>query len=472
MYVSTSSLKLSPHAFAKMSKLQFLEFEAKCDCPQGLQSLSSELRYLSWFNYPQATLAHKFCAEKLVILDLSYSKIIKLWDGVQNLVNLKQVKLGSCYNLLELPDFSKATNLEVLEARDCRELSGVHSSIFSLNKLNTLDLSWCGKIATLTSDTHLSSLSYLNFGYCCNLREFSVTSENMKKLDLTYVQVQALPSSFEHQSKLEILCLRGSDIEELPSCIKKLTRLQYLDISHCFRLETIPELPPSLQTLLAGCYYRGQLQTVCFPRVGEQLKENRKRVEFWNRSELDEQSLMAIGLNARINVMKFVHQHLPEDEAVYYVYPGSRVPEWMEHRTMEDSILIDLSSTPHFAFIFCFILGEHQLLNNEDELVFEIRMSDGAGEGEGNEDKGSATMCMPNTLKIVSDNVCLMYSQRCYDYLNSGATDLTRFNIKVTTTSSYLRRAEVDAPREVTLKGFGVSPIKYQSFSQQMDLER
>ncbi|KAJ1413706.1 Leucine-rich repeat domain superfamily [Sesbania bispinosa] len=226
-------------------------------------------------------------------------------------MNLKQVILNDCRNLLELPDFSKATNFEVLEAKHCSKLSGVHSSIFSLNKLNTLDLCSCINIATLTSDTHLSSLSYLKLDRCHGLREFSVTSENMKKLDLRFLKVRALPSSFEHQSKLEILCLRNSLIEELPSCMKKLTRLQYLDIANCFRLQTIPELPLSLETLLAGddyCFHAG-LETVCFPMVAEQLKENRKRVEFWNQSKLDEQSLMAIELNVRINVEKFAHQH-------------------------------------------------------------------------------------------------------------------------------------------------------------------
>ncbi|KAJ1409677.1 Toll/interleukin-1 receptor-like proteiny [Sesbania bispinosa] len=373
--VLSSSLKLSPHTFAKMSKLKFLDYYGSCDCPQGLQSLSSELRYLRWVYYPQATLPQKFSAEKLVILNLA-------------------ARLFQSYNL------------EVLEAEYCRELSGVHSSIFSLNKLNTLDLCYCGKIATLTSDTHSSSISYLNVDCCYSLREFSVTSENMKKLDLTNTMVKALPSSFEHQSKLEIPCLRSSYIKDLPSCMKKLTRLQYLDITNCARLQTIPELPPSLETLLAGGKYGpGQLETVCFPTVSEQFKENRKWVELWNCLDLDEHSLMAIELNVQINMEKFAHQHLSapkhdyvesynlgydydDSYQVVYVYPGSSVPEWLEHRTMEGYILIDLSCTPHspqLGFIFCFILEDYRFLN-DDQLLFEITISDG-------NEEGSATMC-------------------------------------------------------------------------------
>ncbi|KAJ1397397.1 Leucine-rich repeat domain superfamily [Sesbania bispinosa] len=233
-----------------------------------------------------------------------------------------------------------------------------------------------------------------------SLWKFSVTSENMKGLYLANTIFRALPSSFELQSKLEILCLRRSDIEELPSCMKKLTRLQYLDIRDCLRLKTIPELPPSLVTLLAGDKY-GLLETVCFPTVAEQFKENRKMVEFWNHLNLDEDSLMAIEFNARINLEKFAHQHLSAPKHDYvesydiqydyddsyqavYVYPGSSVPEWLEHRTMEDYILIDLSSTPRspqLGFIFCFIITEHGLFD-DNRLLFEITISDGACEAQ------------------------------------------------------------------------------------------
>lgn len=83
-------LMLSPRVFGKMSKLQFLSFEGNVSdeysvnlLPQGLQFLSTELRYLHWINYPLISLPEKFSPNNLVILDLSGSKVKKLWDGVQ-----------------------------------------------------------------------------------------------------------------------------------------------------------------------------------------------------------------------------------------------------------------------------------------------------------------------------------------------------------------------------------------------------
>ncbi|KAL2337685.1 hypothetical protein Fmac_012131 [Flemingia macrophylla] len=137
-------LKLSPHIFVKMNKLQFMDFQSENGfdgldiLPQGLEHLPSELRYLRWMNYPLKSLPDGFSPENLVILDLSYSRLETLWHGEQNLENLKQVILYGSKFLKELPDFSKAINLEVLDIRLCSKLTSVNASIFLLNKLKKL----------------------------------------------------------------------------------------------------------------------------------------------------------------------------------------------------------------------------------------------------------------------------------------------------------------------------------------------
>ncbi|GAU23774.1 hypothetical protein TSUD_142660 [Trifolium subterraneum] len=61
--------------------------------PNGLEWLSDKLRYLTWDGYCLESLPSIFCAEKLVKLDMPNSKLKKLWDGVQNFVNLKFITL-------------------------------------------------------------------------------------------------------------------------------------------------------------------------------------------------------------------------------------------------------------------------------------------------------------------------------------------------------------------------------------------
>ncbi|KAG5011784.1 hypothetical protein JHK86_024045 [Glycine max] len=110
----------------------------------------------------------------------------RLWDpndifealkNDKNLVNLKELNLTDSKMLEELPDLSNARNLEVLVLEGCSMLTTVHSSIFSLGKLEKLNLQDCTSLTTLASDSCLCSLSYLNLDKCKKLRKLSLITE-------------------------------------------------------------------------------------------------------------------------------------------------------------------------------------------------------------------------------------------------------------------------------------------------------
>jgi len=73
-----------------MNKLQYLDIYSKDLFPQnhrsfylpdqGLESLPNELKYLRWEHYPLESLPSKFNGEKLVVLNLQYSQVKKLWN--------------------------------------------------------------------------------------------------------------------------------------------------------------------------------------------------------------------------------------------------------------------------------------------------------------------------------------------------------------------------------------------------------
>ncbi|MED6106637.1 hypothetical protein PIB30_006262 [Stylosanthes scabra] len=337
-YSETTSedIQLSPGVFSKMNNLKFLDLYGKDDLlklPQGLESLPSGIRYLRWTYYPLKSLPEKFSVENLVILELPYSQVEKLWHGVQNLVNMKVLKVPYSTQLKEIPDLSKATDLEVMDLRYCLNLTGVHPSVFSLSKLETLDLSWCSSLTSFK-----------------RLKKFSVTSKNMIELDLRHTSIQELPPSIGYQSKLEKLHLANSDIKGLPTSIKHLTSLKYLDISGCKSLEALPKLPLSLETLDAeDCT---SLKTTLFPTINEQMKEKKKRVMFWNCLMLREQFRNAIAMNVHINIVRFANRYLSKLEQDHvgdsndhgeapeasYVYPGSTVPEWLEFQTTTNNL--------------------------------------------------------------------------------------------------------------------------------------
>ncbi|KAK2406525.1 disease resistance protein RPV1 [Trifolium repens] len=455
-------LQLSPQVFAKMSKLKFLDIytkgspnEGSLSLPRGLEFLPNELRYLRWEYYPLESLPSKFSTENLVILSLPYSRLKKLWHGVKDLGNLNVLILHSSTLLTELPDFSKATSIAIMDLHFCVGLTSVHPSVFSLKKLKKLDLSGCVSLTSLQSNnTHLSSLSYLSLYNCTSLKEFSVTSKNMNELNLELTSIKELPSSIGLQTKLEKLHLGHTHVESLPRSIKNLTRLKQLGLHHCRELQTLPELPLSLEILAAiGCV---SLENVVFgSTASEQLKEKRKRVTFWNCLKLNEPSLKAIGLNAQINMMN-LNQHM-------YVYPGSKIPEWLEYSTTtNDFITIDLSSAPYFSklgFIFGFIIPT---ISSEGSIL-KFKISDCDGEDEGIK----VYLDRPHH-GIESDHVYLMYDPRLSHYLASRVNDWSMIKIQVRASS----RTPTSQYMPVQLRGFGVSlvtPSLYDKFKQQLE---
>ncbi|MED6118728.1 hypothetical protein PIB30_005571 [Stylosanthes scabra] len=147
-------LSLHPRAFARMYKLKFLSIyfsrsgENLLRAPQGIESVSEELRLLEWIACPLKSLPSSFSAENLVKIMMMYSSLEKLWDGVQNIVNLKEVYLQGSRNLMELPDLSRASKLQVLNVSECVNLCRVPPSIASCHNLVELYVHGCCKLSS------------------------------------------------------------------------------------------------------------------------------------------------------------------------------------------------------------------------------------------------------------------------------------------------------------------------------------
>ncbi|XP_054782075.1 disease resistance protein RPV1-like [Prosopis cineraria] len=303
-------IQLSIDTFKKMTNLRFLKFysprdERSCivNLPSGLDSFSNSLRYLQWDKFPLESLPSLFCAEKLVELRMPNSNLEKLWDGVQNLVNLRNIDLTGSKQLIELPDFSAAQNLEVVYLSSCERLCHLHPSILSLPRLHDLKLSYCKNLKSLKMESHSNSLSSLLVNGCYSLKEFSFSSNKLLNLDLLLTGIEILDLSMGHMEQLqqlslngltlknlpvnEICCLRSlrelylygcieiidksklhilfdallylesidldgaCRLTELPNNIKHLSRLKSLYINNCKSLQSLPEFPPSIERLNA-----------------------------------------------------------------------------------------------------------------------------------------------------------------------------------------------------------------------------
>ncbi|KAG4906706.1 hypothetical protein JHK86_055190 [Glycine max] len=404
----TGDLNLSSNSFAEMINLRFLIIHDSCRTnrfhvyfPNGLESLSSKLRYLRWDEFHVESLPSSFCAEQLVELRMLRSKVKKLWDGVQNLLNLKTIDLDDSRDLIEIPDLSMAENLEKVSLFGCESLHQLHPSILSLPKLRYLILSGCKEIESL--NVHSKSLNVLRLRGCSSLKEFSVTSEEMTHLDLSQTAIRALlssmlfllkltylylsgcreieslsvhikslrvltligcsslkelsvtsekltvlelpdtaifalPTSIGHLLSLKELDLCGTNIELLPASIKILSMLKVLWLNDCRKLVSLQELPPSLSEL----YLNDCCKLVSLPELPPSVKE----VSAFNcislETDITQDLVLQHMLQSRI---PYIHQQYLYNPAYfddgYFIFPlGDHVTDLCRFRTAESSITI------------------------------------------------------------------------------------------------------------------------------------
>ncbi|KAI9109430.1 hypothetical protein K1719_019484 [Acacia pycnantha] len=233
---------LSPLALSSMPNLKFLIFhkdfkENKLKFPCGIEFLPNKLKLLCWKEYPSKSLPATFKGENLVQIQMTYSNLTKLWDGDQNLVNLREIDLLGSRDLIELPNFSKAIHLEQVNLSLCSKLRSVHPSILSLHSLRRLLLRDCEALTSLTSNTHLKSLSDLDLGGCSRLNKFSVISESLFDLDLSGTAINdELCSSSGRLNKIDSLSINGCESVRSLNNLVDLRTLTRLYASNCNKL--------------------------------------------------------------------------------------------------------------------------------------------------------------------------------------------------------------------------------------------
>ncbi|CAN6847705.1 unnamed protein product, partial [Brassica oleracea] len=117
------------------TKKRMMEEEERLHLPEGFNYFSPKLRLLCWDRYPISYMPSNFRPENLVKLQMQRSKLEKLWKGVCELKGLKIMDLGGSRNLMEIPNLSKATNLQILRLNNCSSLVELPSTIQYLNTL-------------------------------------------------------------------------------------------------------------------------------------------------------------------------------------------------------------------------------------------------------------------------------------------------------------------------------------------------
>ncbi|XP_050104706.1 disease resistance protein RUN1-like [Malus sylvestris] len=250
-------------------------------------SLPNSLRYLFWKGYPLKSLPLEFSLENLVELHMPSSEVTQLWDGGQNLGNLKVIQLCGCRHLTTLPNLLGSPNIEHMDLSECQSLvkiphyfknldkltyldlsgceclkhlpvmpgnieflklqgSGIKelpSSVWSHEKISSLDITYCEELKELPSNTcKLKVSGAFSIEGCCSLEKFWELPRGIGELDFSRTKIEVLPtSSMECLFCLTKLKLKDcTNLVSLPPSICKLKSLEELDLTSCSELKVVP----------------------------------------------------------------------------------------------------------------------------------------------------------------------------------------------------------------------------------------
>ncbi|KAL9293796.1 putative TIR domain, P-loop containing nucleoside triphosphate hydrolase [Arabidopsis thaliana] len=341
-------LNISEKALERVHDFQFVRIRRSERLQLALQDLiyqSPRIRSLKWYWYESLCLPSTFNPEFLVELDMSYSKLQKLWEGTKQLRNLKWMNLSYSRDLKELPNLSTATNLEELKLRNCSSLVEL-PSFGNATKLEKLDLENCSSLVKLPPSINANNLKKLSLRNCSRLIELPLsigTATNLKKLNIGGCSsLVKLPSSIGDMTNLKEFDLDNcSSLVTLPSSIgnlQKLSRLRVLILNNCKNLVSLPQLPDSLTYISADNCKSLERLDCCFnnPEISLIFPECFK-----------------LNQEARDLIM-----HTSTRKCA--MLPGTQVPACFNHRaTYGDSLKLKLKESPlptNLKFKACIML--------------------------------------------------------------------------------------------------------------------
>ncbi|KAM5557741.1 disease resistance protein RPV1 [Rosa sericea] len=317
-------------------------------------------------------------------IDLSYSINLRRTPNFAGIPNLEKLVLEGCTNLVEVhPSTGLLQKLRIWNLRNCKSIKSLPSEVH-MEFLETFEVSGCSKlkmipkfmrktkrlsklslsgtaVEKLPSIEHLSeSLVELDMSevvrreppyslflqrvlsssglfprksphplipVLASLKHFS----SLKKLNLNDCNLceGEIPNDIGSLSSLKNLELRGNNFVTLPASIHLLSKLWFIDVENCERLQQLPELP------VADTHLRVRANNCTSLQVFPDPSDVRRLWGF----ELDCSNCLSCQ-----DSTYFIYSVLKGLEGTSYflglrfVIPGSEIPEWFNNQSVGNSV--------------------------------------------------------------------------------------------------------------------------------------
>ncbi|XP_058743672.1 uncharacterized protein LOC131616376 [Vicia villosa] len=377
---STMRVRFNTNSFKKMKKLRLLQLDG-VDLNGNYGNLSKELRWLHWRGFTLNYIPDEFYQGNLVVIDLKYSNIEKVWNKTQVLVNLKILNLSHSRYLKRGPDFSKIPNLEKLIMKDCPSLSKIHPSIGDLNNILLINLKDCTSLSHLPKKMYqLKSLETLILSGCSKLdklEEDIMQMESLVTLIADNTAVKEVPFSVARSNidYISLIGYEGLSRDVLPSLIwswmsPTMRSLPYISPFRniTYYLASIDEqknnlgfLSPTVSNLLQlriiGVRFCSKIQLTQELRriLDDQYDVRFTEVETSHAPQISNLSLrsLLIGMGSFHMVIdtlsKSISQGLTTNDSGEYFLPGDNYPSWLAYTSEGSSVHFQVPEDSDFC---------------------------------------------------------------------------------------------------------------------------
>ncbi|KAF2297151.1 hypothetical protein GH714_018343 [Hevea brasiliensis] len=173
-----------------------------------------------------------------------------LSSHVQCPQKLKYLYLRGSKKLARLPNLRSAANLEQICLMGCERLREIPSSIRFLHKLDYLNLYGCKKLRSLPSLFQLKNLRHLSLSFCINLKQISEIPSVIEQLDLLECGMEEWSTAIQSLDNLEYLPISMcKNLRSLPRTLH-FNLVEELDLSGCSNLNKFPNVTGHLKKLV------------------------------------------------------------------------------------------------------------------------------------------------------------------------------------------------------------------------------
>ncbi|XP_035540857.1 disease resistance protein RPV1-like [Juglans regia] len=450
---------------------------------------------------------------KLKVLNLSHSKCLTKLPNFLHVPYLEILILEGCTSLVEVHEsIGLLKRVVLLNLKGCENLKNLPKSIYSLRSLESLDLSGCLKLDKLSEELgNMISLTELrvedtgikqlpsSFGLLKNLKTvlLSGSTGHSSKSRLSHFlpcmspkrsnPISLLPPSVSGLRSLTVLVLSDCNLSEdaipndlgdlfslksldlsknnfrnLPQCIGRLPKLQYLYLKECTSLQSVSELPASLRDLNAtGCTSMErltdlsnlkELRDLCLGKCHKLVEINGLESSKYTLY-IQMQGCNNLARDYRMSILQSLTMGAYLGDLIV-ILPGSEVPNWFSHRTTGSSVSFHVPSLTEgevCILLVCAVLAFDEAFTRPFLDKLFVRMI--------NKTRGGILAYYPS--------ICVL-SVTVEDYLLVFKIRLPSIQVKMESgdeieVSVARRKVDIGLCKPVEVKRCGIHPLVYDT---------